>query len=156
MAASRAGTAALTPDCASLRLSPSAAAIRPTMSGVRNCITYETRLVDMATSKSVVRVPRFEVLKFKTVSEIERAFAVPVPVPTACSRDLTQHGRGGLWASCPAGKVKELRVEGCSCSPKSWVGDWDGRASTQRRPEMARGHVLALAPKRVRRSSFLG
>src|SRR5258708_28064636 len=42
-AASSAGTTAPTPDCASLRLSPSAPAIRPIMSGVRNCIMYETR-----------------------------------------------------------------------------------------------------------------
>src|SRR5262249_42003472 len=45
IAASSAGTAALTPPWAALRSSPSAAAIRPIMSGVRNCITYETRLV---------------------------------------------------------------------------------------------------------------
>src|SRR5258708_40146951 len=44
-AASSAGTTALMPDCASLRLSPSAPAVRPIMSGVRNCIMYEPSLV---------------------------------------------------------------------------------------------------------------
>jgi hypothetical protein len=42
------GTTALMPLCASPRLRPSAAAMRAIMSGVRNCITDETRLVAMA------------------------------------------------------------------------------------------------------------
>src|SRR5713101_2885314 len=70
-AASSAGTTALTPDCASLRLSPSAPAIRPIMSGVKNCIMYETRLVAMG---------NLRFLESKSGSpRMKRAFAVRVP-----------------------------------------------------------------------------
>src|SRR5215471_8519236 len=68
-APSSAGTTAVTPDCASLRLSPSAVAIREIMSGVRNCITYETRLVAMA---------NLHFLDFTSVN-LKRASAVQVP-----------------------------------------------------------------------------
>src|SRR5215510_67412 len=46
-AASKAGTMAAIPVCVLLRSSPSAAAMRPIRSGVRNCMMDETRLVAM-------------------------------------------------------------------------------------------------------------
>src|SRR5215510_4982004 len=58
-AASREGTAAATPVCVSLRSSPSAAAMRPIRSGVRNCMMDETRLVAMGSSSHLLDLEVF-------------------------------------------------------------------------------------------------
>src|SRR5215510_15774867 len=58
-AASKAGTMAAIPVCVLLRSSPSAAAMRPIRSGVRNCMMDETRLVAMGSSSHLLDLEVF-------------------------------------------------------------------------------------------------
>src|SRR5262249_451242 len=111
--ASSPGTAALIPLCASLRVRPSAEAMRAIMSGVRNYMMIETRLVPMGTSLLAL-VPSCCLLpmSLKPTYFLRRLLTTPFISPANLAANWTQP------CAAPRGNRRLRRLEGRSASPE--------------------------------------